>query len=273
MAYFGLVGEAATLVGISASYVQSGSVYTNTPLDFLRTDLTVTATYDNGQTLTVTSYTLSGTLTEGTSTITVSYNGKTDTFNVTVSEAPVVGNLYEWDFTQSVTDLIRGEVATLEHAYIIPGTGVRNDVDTVWGYVKLFPSKDYNFEGKTIELNVQYLSGSYYDSMYGDLLLVNYVSGEYGEMYGAFGPDSSVAHNWTATRRNHEQSYTFTTSNQLTFTDCTFKFIFTSNHMVVTVNDELFYEGGTIMDGECSIQICNRWGDFIITGLKIYQNV
>ena len=59
MAYLGLVGVAAKLVSISASYVQSGSVYTNTPLDFLRTDLTVTATYDNGQTLTVTSYTLS----------------------------------------------------------------------------------------------------------------------------------------------------------------------------------------------------------------------
>lgn len=46
MAYFGLVGGAAKLVGISASYVQSGSVYINTSLDDLKADLTVTATYE-----------------------------------------------------------------------------------------------------------------------------------------------------------------------------------------------------------------------------------
>ena len=47
----------------------------------------VTATWDNSTTSTVasTDYELSGTLTEGTSTITVTYGGKTTTFNVTVS--------------------------------------------------------------------------------------------------------------------------------------------------------------------------------------------
>lgn len=99
MAYFGLVGGAAKLVGISASYVQSGSVYINTSLDDLKADLTVTATYDNGQTLTVTSYTLSGLLEIGTSTITVTYNGKTDTFDVTVSDNGVY--IANWDFSRN----------------------------------------------------------------------------------------------------------------------------------------------------------------------------
>lgn len=75
----------ATLVSISAVYTQSGTVYDTDTLDSLKTDLVVTATYDDSTTATVTSYTLSGTLTEGTSTITVSYGGKTTTFTVNVT--------------------------------------------------------------------------------------------------------------------------------------------------------------------------------------------
>lgn len=54
--------------------------------------LTVTSHYSNGTTQVVTSYTLSGTLTEGTSTITAIYGGKTATFNVIVS--PVISKRY-----------------------------------------------------------------------------------------------------------------------------------------------------------------------------------
>lgn len=74
------------LSSISAVYTQSGTVYTTTSLDDLKTDLVVTATFADSTTQTVTGYTLSGTLTEGTSTITVSYAGKTTTFNVNVTE-------------------------------------------------------------------------------------------------------------------------------------------------------------------------------------------
>lgn len=76
---------AAPLVSITATYTQSGTVYDTDSLDSLKADLVVTANYDNGTSETVTTYTLSGTLAEGTSTITVSYGGKTTTFNVTVS--------------------------------------------------------------------------------------------------------------------------------------------------------------------------------------------
>lgn len=82
-----VTAEAKTLDSISAVYNQSGTVYDTDTLDSLKTDLVVTATYSDTSTATVpsTDYTLIGTLTVGTSTITVSYGGKTTTFTVTVS--------------------------------------------------------------------------------------------------------------------------------------------------------------------------------------------
>ena len=77
----------ANLVSITAVYTQSGTVYDNQALDSLKSDLVVTANYDNGTSETVTNYTLSGELTTGESTITVAFGGKTATFAVTVTHA------------------------------------------------------------------------------------------------------------------------------------------------------------------------------------------
>lgn len=106
-----------TLSSITAVYTQSGTVYDTDSLDSLKTDLVVTATYSDSSTATVpgTDYTLSGTLAEGTSTITVTYEGKTDTFTVTVTEAPPAP-LHDWDFTQSLVDSVGGITAVLSHA-------------------------------------------------------------------------------------------------------------------------------------------------------------
>lgn len=78
------------LSSISAVYTQSGTVYDTDTLDSLKADLVVTAVYSDSSTQTVAAadYTLSGTLAEGISTITVSYGGKTAAFSVTVSERP-----------------------------------------------------------------------------------------------------------------------------------------------------------------------------------------
>lgn len=76
-----------TLVSISCVYTQSGTVYATDSLDSLKDDLVVTALYDDTSTGTITAYVLSGTLTVGTSIITVSYGGKETTFSVTVSES------------------------------------------------------------------------------------------------------------------------------------------------------------------------------------------
>lgn len=75
----------AVLTRISAVFVQGiATVYDTDSLESLRPYLTVTAFYDNGATQEVTNYLLFGTLTEGISTVSVIYNGKTATFNVTV---------------------------------------------------------------------------------------------------------------------------------------------------------------------------------------------
>lgn len=75
------------VVSINAVFTQGTSVYgTNSDLDSLKDNLVVTALYDDGTTgvLADSDYELSGTLTRGTSTITVTADGHTDTFEVTV---------------------------------------------------------------------------------------------------------------------------------------------------------------------------------------------
>lgn len=80
----------ADLVSISAVFEQGSAViYDTDDLDTLKQYLTVTATYEDLSTREITAYTLSGTLTEGTSTITVSYGGKTATFDVAVTHDPI----------------------------------------------------------------------------------------------------------------------------------------------------------------------------------------
>lgn len=91
----------ATLVSISAVYTQSGTVYPTTALDDLKADLVVTGTYSDSTTATITGYTLSGTLAEGTSTVTVTFGGLTTTFSVTVSPPTPLYTLYQGSGTSS----------------------------------------------------------------------------------------------------------------------------------------------------------------------------
>ena len=73
------------LISINAVYTQTGTVYSTDTLDSLKADLTVTGEMSDESTITISDYILSGTLTEGTSVITVNYDGKTTTFDVIVS--------------------------------------------------------------------------------------------------------------------------------------------------------------------------------------------
>ena len=96
----------ASLVSIRAVFNQGTAViYDTDTLDSLKQYLTVTAVYDNQTSAVITAYALSGTLTEGTSTITVMYGGKTVTFNVTVTHYERI-LLHAWDFTQSLNDTV-----------------------------------------------------------------------------------------------------------------------------------------------------------------------
>lgn len=70
-----------TLTSISATY-SGGDVPVGTSV-YALTGIVVTAHYSDGSTATVTGYTLSGTIADGSNTVTVSYGGKTTTFTVT----------------------------------------------------------------------------------------------------------------------------------------------------------------------------------------------
>ena len=82
-----------TVSSITVSYTQSSTVYSGSSLDTLKSDLIVTAHYSDSTSAVVSNYTLSGTLSTGTSTITVSYNGKTATFTVTVTDMPTLSSI------------------------------------------------------------------------------------------------------------------------------------------------------------------------------------
>lgn len=101
--YEGGGGGTPTVTALSAVYTQSGTVDETDDLSVLIPDLVVTATISNSLTVEVasTDYTLSGTLSQGTSTVTVSYAGLTTTFSVTVTK--------EWDF---YWDYTMGELPT-----------------------------------------------------------------------------------------------------------------------------------------------------------------
>lgn len=115
------------LVSISAVYTQSGTVYDIDSLDDLKEDLVVTATYNDATTETITNYTLSGTLEAGTSTINVSYGGKTDTFNVTVTEYRGLPEQYTWLY-----DPRNGELLS-EQDYVTKSTGGNGGTETIVG--------------------------------------------------------------------------------------------------------------------------------------------
>ena len=149
------VTKVPELDSISATYTQSGTVYTDDTLDSLKTDLVVTATYSDSSSATVPAadYTLSGTLTAGTSTITVTYGGETDTFTVTVTQATAY--LYNWDFTQSLDDLVNGTTAEVS-----AGSGHSAPTRTSSGLVFDEATQVVYFgnlggmEGKTIEFDI-----------------------------------------------------------------------------------------------------------------------
>ena len=96
-----------TLSSITAVYTQGNrTVFSNDGLDSLIPYLVVTASYSDGTTETVSAedYTLYGELNGGTSAITVSYGGKTDTFDVTVTAFVIPSGYTRYDYIKKKTD-------------------------------------------------------------------------------------------------------------------------------------------------------------------------
>lgn len=106
---------APTLTSITASYTQTGTIYTTDSVDVIpqRGTLVVAAHYDDGSSAAVASgYTLAGTLTEGTSTVTVSYQGLTTTITVQVTAVAgtytIQNNLTGCTTSNSATTIAEG---------------------------------------------------------------------------------------------------------------------------------------------------------------------
>ena len=97
----------AGLVRIEAVFAQGQNVFTSSDhIDDLKPFLTVTAYYNDNTSEVVDEYVLSGNMTDGTTTITVAYEGKTTTFTVTVFTLPsgyVRKSYVEADGTQYIT--------------------------------------------------------------------------------------------------------------------------------------------------------------------------
>lgn len=120
------------VTSISAVFNQGSAViYDNASLDSLRQYLTVTATYENSSTGVVTDYTLSGTLTVGTSTITATYSGKSDTFNVTVTEAIATLTSITAVFTQGQNVIYDTDSLDTLKQYLVVTAHYDDNTDTV----------------------------------------------------------------------------------------------------------------------------------------------
>lgn len=151
------LGMVKHLVSISAVFTQGATVvYPSTSLDSLKSMLVVTALYDDESTEAVSDYTLSGVLTEGTSTVTVTYNGKTTTFSVTVSAEPIIPVLDHISAVYSGGDVAEGTALdTLKSNLVVTAHYTGGTTQTV-------DSADYTLSG-TIAVGSNTITVTYED--------------------------------------------------------------------------------------------------------------
>lgn len=102
--YNALKGLLFPIVSITAEFTQGNkTIFEDQGLEVLKKTLTVTAVYKDGTTMTVDEYTLSGEMTAGVSTITVSYEGKSATFDVNVTSFTLPEGCERYDFIEKKT--------------------------------------------------------------------------------------------------------------------------------------------------------------------------
>lgn len=214
----------AGVSSISAVYTQSGTVYATDSLDSLRADLIVTATYEDSSTAVVAGYTLSGTLTVGTSTITVTYSGKTTTFTVTVSAepAPQYDYIYNWDFTQSLTDSVGGVTAVLSTNQVRDSEGVHfanmNDC------IQLTPGNTVDMKDKTVIIKVAASASSPPTTQHGRIFAIGAQSGQSNTAASAFTWRYNNTPGWTL--------YTGTSWNSTSLDTTTYPINFFTNKKI-----------------------------------------
>ena len=141
----------ASVASIAAVFTQGQNVITDTDsLTKLRSYLVVTATFTDASTATVSDYALSGTLTEGTSTITVEYGGQTATFTVNVTHdttATIATSGYVLIHTNSGYDVQEKQYGGVTARYSLTAT-------TVLYPAGVIPYSDYTIQKDIGNINI-----------------------------------------------------------------------------------------------------------------------
>lgn len=254
------------LVSISAVYTQSGTVYDTDSLNSLKSDLVVTAHYSDGTTGVVTNYTLSGTLVVGTSTITVTYGGKTTTFMVTVTEYIDTRTLlYNWDLTNSLIDTVESKEATVSDA-TQDSSGLH--ISSVSGYAKfenvLSPSND---NGYTIEVDVA--SYSRQGTNHGRFLMF---TGDNGFIYRSTGKWAWYSGSWT------DSEYTDSTMLNGKKLTITLEKVASNTYLYTVYCDSIkLVEKQLKYAGVANIMLGSNAGnsayDSVFTAIRVYEGV
>lgn len=252
---------APVVTGIDVTYTQTQTVYADTPLNDLKQDLIVKAVYRGGKEKTVEDYTLSGTLSVGTSNITVSYHGYDEIIQVTVSS----NYIYEWDLTDSLTDKIQGATFDNQGATFTSGVGV--SLSGQFNYIRANLPVPISF-GKTIEVDVgsTSLRGTNARNYF---MLVN------SDPYSAF--------YWNRTRwmvfRNGDVSYITSSTNINVFAGKTMKMILNSEtDLKIYADNDLVYEGHNFISQDYPNFAFLQFGawpysieNLLLTGVRIYN--
>lgn len=257
------------LTHITATYTQTVTITDASSLDDLRQDLVVKAYYYDEETGTtseyvVTDYTLSGTLEVGTSTITASYKGKSDSFDVTVETS--ITYLYNWDFTQSLTDSVRGITAELNGSATRDNGGVH--ITNASSYIEITAS-DISVKGRTMEIDFDTT-----DLQSASAFFIR-VAPKSENYRGFFYSGSGY---WVA-RIGTNLPYTTTSTNKNVFNKKTFKMIMISkDEMIVYANNDLVYAGEFFLENNKSANTLRigdnsySYFDMTIKAVRIYAN-
>lgn len=271
----------ATLVSIDAVFTQGQAViYDTDSLETLKQYLVVTAYYDDtsSEVLGSSAYTLSGTLTTGTSTITASYGGETDTFTVSVTHYD--NSLYNWDFTQGLVDSKQSATAVLGSANVSQSSSGLTWTTGSGSYVYLANMYDYRQSAFTIELDVtSIVMNSNNDNRM--LNLSDNTTGSTG--YGFLYRDNNWKFNHVSGSPNPDSSVQLSMDE---FDGTTLKiqidypnkdvYVYADNVLVATYTDVLFKNGSNgrnYITLGTSTQTSSLQTGSVITGARIYAGL
>ena len=271
-------GGGNPFTSITATFVQGDNIiYESDILDDLKQYLTIVGTHQDTTTETITTYTLSGTLTAGTSVITATYEGLTDTFNVTVTADPVIEYLYDWDLTESLTDKVQGAPITIEgnNAHFVAGTGIV--VDGLDYVINIAQGNNIYEIGRIYEVDI--VSADYQSSATGHGRFIM-TSSEDGFIYRASQP-----RRWETYLNGGGQWLPFTTTseNPNIFSGKTIKVIPMSYGLMnIYADDELVYSGGNMLlytkqndnlyIGSSYFSSQGTFYNMVISGIRVYNN-